>query len=37
VKVMDVVERPGGTIRSLVRYEVQPDAPGYTGSDFLSF
>jgi len=27
VKVMDVVERPGGTIRSLVRYEVQPDAP----------
>jgi alkaline phosphatase D len=27
VKVMDIVERPGGTIRSLVRYEVQPDAP----------
>lgn len=27
VKVMDEVEKPGGTVRSLVRYEVSPDFP----------
>lgn len=27
VKVMDIVERPGGTLRSLVRYEVEPNLP----------